>query len=327
MSTALVSLARTRASRVLWPRLATSLLLGLVVLANLAHARPADPPPRADPDHHTLVHHGRSRQYLLRLPPGKPAAGGWPLVVVFHGGGGNAFNAERTTGFTELGQRQGFAVLYPDGTPGLGSRLLTWNAVHCCGPAMRNGVDDVGFVGALLDELQKKYPVDAHRIYATGLSNGGMMVHRVAAGMPQRWAAIAPVIATLFGDEPLPVQPVAALIINGERDLSVPVSGGQPGGRFADAWSGQPLKPISSQSRFWAEANACQVGPDKQYTATHVRWRYRCPEGQEVERVLVTGMGHAWPGGRSAGPRADDPASPFDATREIWRFFSQHRRP
>ena len=57
---------------------------------------------------------GRTRQYLLRLPPGKPAAGGWPLVVVFHGGGGNAFNAERTTGFTELGQKQGFAVLYPE---------------------------------------------------------------------------------------------------------------------------------------------------------------------------------------------------------------------
>ena len=101
-----------------------------------------------------LAFQGQHRLYLLRLPPGKPAdASGWPLVVVFHGGGGDALNVERMTRFTELGRQQGFAVLYPQGTSAAGQRLGTWNAQHCCGTAMRQRVDDTGFVAAMLDEV------------------------------------------------------------------------------------------------------------------------------------------------------------------------------
>ncbi len=293
-----------------------------------AHAQPAPEPLKADQDLHRLAFQGQQRQYLLRLPPGKPAdPKGWPLVVVFHGGGGDALNAERMTGFTDLGRQEGFAVLYPQGTPAAGQRLGTWNAEHCCGAAMRQRVNDTGFVVAVLDEVQRSQVIDSMRVYATGLSNGGMMVHRVAAAHPGRWAAIAPVIASLFGDEPLPASPVPTFIVNGELDVSVPVDGGPPGGRFRRSWSGQPLLPVSSQSRFWAQANGCQIGPDKQFTPTHVHWQYSCPKGRDVERVLVTGVGHAWPGGQRGAPGADDPGTAFNATREIWRFFERQRRP
>lgn len=293
-----------------------------------AHAQPAPEPHSAEQDLHRLAFEGQQRQYLLRLPPGKPAdPNGWPLVVVFHGGGGNALNAERMTGFTDLGRQQGFAVLYPQGTPAAGQRLGTWNAEHCCGTAMRQRVNDTGFVAAVLDDVQRRHAIDSKRTYATGLSNGGMMVHRVAAAHPGRWAAIAPVMASLFGDEPLPASPVPTFIVNGELDVSVPVDGGAPGGRFRRSWSGQPLLPVSSQSRFWAQANGCQVGPDKQFTPTHVHWQYSCPKGRDVERVLVTGVGHAWPGGQRGAPGADDPGTAYQATRDIWRFFERQRRP
>ena len=103
-----------------------------------AQAQTRPQPSDADADLHPLAFEGGTRQYLLRLPPGPPAdPKGWPLVVVFHGGGGDALNVERMTRFTELGRQQGFAVLYPQGTSAAGQRLGTWNAQHCCGTAMR----------------------------------------------------------------------------------------------------------------------------------------------------------------------------------------------
>lgn len=304
-----------------WPKL----LAAGVLAAAAAHAQPG---PTLGTELTRLAFQGQPRHYLLRLPPGRPAdSTGWPLVVVFHGGGGDPLNAERMTGFTELGRQQGFAVLYPQGTPAAGQRLGTWNAEHCCGTAMRQRVNDTGFVIAVLDDVQRRHAIDARRVYATGLSNGGMMVHRVAATHPERWAAIAPVIASLFGDEPLPASPVPAFIVNGELDASVPVDGGAPGGRFRRSWGGMPLLPVSSQSRFWAQANGCQVGPDKQFTPSHVHWQYRCAKGRDVERVLVTGVGHAWPGGERGAPGADDPGTAYNATQAIWRFFERHRRP
>ena len=106
---------------------ALALVWSACVLSLAAQAQTRPQPSDADADLHPLAFEGGTRQYLLRLPPGPPAdPKGWPLVVVFHGGGGDALNAERMTGFTALGRREGFAVLYPQGTPAAGQRLGTW---------------------------------------------------------------------------------------------------------------------------------------------------------------------------------------------------------
>ena len=83
------------------------------------------------------------------------------------------------TGFTAKGQREGFIVVYPQGTGRRESLLLTWNAGHCCGYAMEQRVDDVGFIRVLLDTLLAQLPDRSARIYVTGMSNGGMMAHRL----------------------------------------------------------------------------------------------------------------------------------------------------
>ena len=75
----------------------------------------------------------------------------------------------------------------------LSGRLLTWNAGTCCAYSVINKVDDVGFVRALIDKLAEKFPIDRRRIYATGMSNGGMMAHRLAAEARDIVAAVAPV--------------------------------------------------------------------------------------------------------------------------------------
>ncbi|MGB5103777.1 MAG: PHB depolymerase family esterase [Steroidobacteraceae bacterium] len=273
----------------------------------------------------TLTFGGSTRSYVVRAPLQLAASGPRvPLVLVLHGGGGNAANAEQMTGFTEKARKEGFIVVYPEGTGRLQNRLLTWNAGHCCGHAMRQQVDDVGFVSALLDKLVQSYPVDTGRIYATGMSNGGMMTHRLGIRLSNRLAAIAPVVATVFGDETQPAHPVSALMINGMQDKNVPYAGGVPGGRGADAWDGSPARPALEQAAFWATANGCAGGPLKDDNGQRTLWRYPCPSGRTVELLLVKDNGHAWPGGQPGSRRGDKPSSSLNATDVIWEFFKTH---
>ena len=282
----------------------------------------------ADDGQQSLTFKGEQRTYLVRVPDAvKPTESSkssqslMPLVLVLHGGGGNAINAEKTTGFTEKAQQHGFIVVYPEGSRRWRKKRLIWNSGHCCGKAMHEKVDDVGFISALIDKLVKERPIDPKKVYVTGMSNGGMMSHRLGIELSDKIAAIAPVVATVFGDELKPTQTVSALMINGVLDTSVPVDGGTPGGRFASSWDGKAAKPSQAQAAFWAQTNRCDK-PLEQDQSGFRHVRYTCPSGKAVELYLIKDMGHAWPGGRRGFWLGDKPSDTLNATDVIWRFFS-----
>jgi polyhydroxybutyrate depolymerase len=278
-------------------------------------------PPASGP--RSLVHGGITRTYVIRVPANAGRVRRLPLVVVLHGGGGNAASAERVTGFTEKAESEGFVVAYPEGTSG-GTRLLTWNAGHCCGYAMGARVDDVGFIGALIDTLIAVHHVDPARVYVTGMSNGAMMAHRAGIELSHKVAAIAPVVGTVFGDERRPEHPVSAIMFNGALDVAVPHRGGAPGGRFPGAWDGTPARPSIDQGAFWASANGCAPTPDIRESAAVTVTRYHCPPGRGVELYLLPTNGHAWPGGQAGSALGDSQISPLAATSLIWDFFRVH---
>lgn len=321
--------ARTRAAARLGV-LAAGLLAAAALLEGCgrrASAAERESAPTQDGGRRTLVHDGIRRAYLVRAP--RRAADDTarlPVVLVLHGGGGNAENAERTTGFTPIARREGFLVVYPEGTGRLRTTLLTWNAGHCCGRAMERRVDDVGFIAALLDTLARAYPVDPARIYATGMSNGAMMSHRLAMMLPGRLAAIGPVVGALFGDEPPPRGPVSLIAVNGLLDRAVPWAGGAPGGRFSESWDGTPAAPGLAQGAYWARANGCEATPTMTESGAVRTYRHRCPEGRGVELHLVTDNAHAWPGGVPGTRRSDPPSTAFQASEAIWSFFKAHPR-
>lgn len=272
----------------------------------------------------TISHDGAKRSYLVRAAhiPEKlkqPV----PLVIVLHGGGGNAAITERMTGFTKKAIKEQFIVVYPNGSSHFEDKLLTWNAWHCCGYAMEKDVDDVGFINAMLKQLIKDYPIDPKRVYVTGLSNGGMMSHRLGIELSDKIAAIAPVISGLFGDEKMPKQAVPAIMINGMLDASVPHLGGAPGGRFAKRWRGTHIKPASYQSDFWAKANSCNTTAKQQDVGYAVHWKHDCPNQKNVELYLVQDNGHAWPGGQAGSGLGDTPSTSMNATDVIWEFFNE----
>jgi poly(3-hydroxybutyrate) depolymerase len=148
-----------------------------------------------------------------------------PLVLVFHGGGGNGPGTERLTRFTPLADREGFLVAFPEG---LGKN---WNdgREFTTSRAHRDHVDDVAFVAALIDAVGRLHAVDARRVYATGISNGGIFSHYLAAHLSARIAAIAPVVGGI-ADPPdawlHPEQPVSVLMLQGTSDPLVPYHGG-----------------------------------------------------------------------------------------------------
>ena len=141
----------------------------------------------------TLQHGGRQRSYIVHVPPAAREGRPLPVVLNFHGGGGNAEAQQKYSRMDALADAEGFLVVYPDGTGRMADKLLTWNAGTCCAYSVTNNVDDVGFTLALLADLEARQPVDRRRVYATGLSNGAMMAWRLAVEASDRIAAIAPV--------------------------------------------------------------------------------------------------------------------------------------
>jgi len=163
---------------------------------------------------------GLERTYLVHLPPSYMKGTPTPLLIAFHGGGGDGEGMERLTHMDDVSDIAGFIAVYPDGVD------RNWNDGR---PEINPSVDDVGFVRDLLKQLESDYSIDAKRVYATGISNGGFMSYRLALDLDGTFAAVAPVGALMTEQlcrKPPPASPVSVLLIMGKDDPFVPWSGG-----------------------------------------------------------------------------------------------------
>ncbi len=298
-----------------------------------------------------VAHEGRRRTALVHLPEQTAANRPLPVVLNFHGGGGDARGHRDYVGMDALADREGFIVVYPNGTGWFAGEYLTWNAGLCCGYAVSEKVDDIGFVRALLDALGTRAPVDTARVYATGLSNGAMLTYRLAAQASDRIAAIAPVAGSMVLPEPRADDPRPSLAVPGRRALPImhihsvdderALYRGGLGGpvplssvriqhpsaeevlyRWA-AFGGCRAKPAVAETRAGAPGTA---------TAAHTATKYvfsGCRDGAEVVLWKLAGAGHGWPGARPDDlPQGVAGATDvIDANEELWRFFRRFTLP
>lgn len=284
---------------------------------------------------HQLQSGGRERSYALHVPPNLPANRAVPLVLMFHGGGGTPDYAERDSGFSAVADRENFLVAYP------AAYRKSWNdgrAVPSI-PSHREKVDDVAFVAAMIDAIALRHQVDAKRIYATGISNGGIFSHYLGARLASRIAAIAPVvggIAAPYADQFAPTEPVAAMLIHGTEDPLVPYAGGAV--TVLGPWQRGAVLGVDAAAAKWIAANGTATTPHALAAMDNVpdddcRVERRVygggQAGTEVAVYKLAGAGHTWPDGKQYLPAAliGSVCREFNGATEIWQFFRRHAKP
>ncbi|MEO8215932.1 MAG: PHB depolymerase family esterase [Acidobacteriota bacterium] len=268
---------------------------------------------------------GLERRYFVHLPPQYDGRRALPVVLALHGGGGRGDRMDSQTGLTSLADRQGFIVVYPNGTGRFGDRLLTWNSWNCCGFAHVQNIDDVSFFRALISRLKVDYRVDSRRIFATGMSNGGMMTYRLGCELSDQIAAIAPVAGALNGPC-APSSPVSVIIFHGIEDQHVPFAGGSPR-KKVDPHE-RIDNSVATAVSFWVGRDKCNRSPSSESRADAKITRYRsCNAGTEVVLYAIQDQGHAWPGGNRGTLLADIPSTMTSASELIWDFFKSHPKP
>lgn len=294
--------------------------------ASATAQRPGSDVPTGSSEH-TLTVDGRERTYRLYRPASLELTDPVPLVVMLHGAAGTGAQAEESYGWPGQADQGGFVVAFPDGVK------RAWAASElCCGQPVRQGVDDVAFIEALVAELRDRMPVDPARTYVTGISNGGLLAYRLACDT-DLFAAVGAVATTLAGGCESP-DPVSVLHIQGLRDQTMPYQGG-PGKRDNGGTGRNPVKidgpPLAELMAMWREVADCPA-PTERTDGPVTRSVAACPQGRAVGSITIADAGHQWPGGRS-NPRAEQllglepPSTALDATAEIWKFFSAHPRP
>ena len=273
----------------------------------------------------TMTHQGRERSYYIHVPANLRGVSNVPAVMIFHGGEGDGRNAESASRLSLAAAAGGFVAVFPN-SPG-----QQWNDGRS---TTASEYDDVGFVRALIGELQTRNGVDPNRIFAAGMSNGGMFTQRLACEASGVFRAYAVGIANLPRDlegRCFPSQPVSMIFFNGTADRLMPFEGGEIAtSRLMRAGVGGAVLSRAATQRFWAERNGCLPGsgpqplPDLADDGTSVSFEEitGCRGGAVLQFYTIEGGGHTWPGATVGGSRfAGLVSQEVNATWEIISFF------
>lgn len=271
----------------------------------------------------TLRHDGIERFALIHVPENHPAAA--PLVMALHGGGGSAaWQAnDATYGLISSAEQAGYVAVFPNGTSSVSNGMFaTWNAGNCCAKARDAGVDDVGFLRAVVADVQSRMDIDSRRVFAIGMSNGGMMAYRLACEAADIFRGIMSVAGTDTTRECKPSRPVAVLHIHARNDDLVLFAGGA-GKKFRREAQVTDFDSVTDIITRWVHLD---------HAATEARQTLSVPgatceqhdagdDGAPVQLCVTETGGHSWPGG-SKPKRGAEPSQAIRANDLMWAFFS-----
>jgi polyhydroxybutyrate depolymerase len=262
----------------------------------------------------TLTSGGIPRVVDLHVPPGYDPTTPIPIVLNFHGFTSDPIQEEVLSLMDPEADAANFIVLYPLGT----GAPLSWNAGACCGTAAATGVDDIQFVRDILDQASAQLCVDSKRVYATGMSNGGFLTHRIGCELADRFAAIAPVAGVLGVPTCTPSRPVPVMHFHGTADPLVPWNGSSVLGFIS----------VPDSIAGWVARDHCTGSPVQTYSHGDASCSsyQQCDGGAEVTLCTIDGGGHTWPGGTPV-PSLGYTSTDLSATDAMWTFFAAHPMP
>ena len=247
----------------------------------------------------SLTVDGAQRTATVRSPAHRPGEL-LPVIVGLHGAGGNARTFEEATGLAKNVSLLRYIAVFPNGTS-FGGEHRAWNAGTCCAINTVGGVNDVAFVGAVLDRLIASHDADATRVYLAGFSNGGMLSYRAACELGGRIAGIAVVGGALNVADCPSRDPVPLLLIHGTADQVVPFGGGVPRVELAVGMSPWVNGSVADAIATWTDRNHCSSRVDATAQGLISRRLFAdCAGDSYVDVYEIAGGGHSWPVGHGS---------------------------
>lgn len=273
----------------------------------------------------TITSGGVARTFQLTLPRSASTAakGSIKLVIGLHGGYGSGASFNTITKFGDLANQKGFVFAAPDGLAlktVTGSTVRTWNAGRCCGPSVRDNIDDVGFVAAVVSAIRSKVPAIGS-VAIVGHSNGAMLAWRIACERPSLARSYVAIAGSFEGTHGCTVTSAARLYaIHGTADQNHPIGGGT-GTRST---SGVSYRSMATSLSTWNTASGCTTTPRKTVSGalTTQTWT-ACRSRGTTKYTTITGADHPWPGSAPLVPSLQGyPSAAMNATTTAWSFIN-----
>lgn len=262
------------------------------------------------------------RYYMVHVPKNYKPQSPSSLLFAIHGGGGNMKIQAKNEYYKQISKSEetGSITVFPNGYSKFQSgSFATWNAGHCCGDARDKNVDEIAFFKAMVKNLSSQLNIDSKRIYATGMSNGGMMAYRLACEMTDTFAAIASVTGTDNTKNCTPSKPISILHIHAKDDEHVNFNGGA-GKKAAPADKITNFTSVPATIAKWVEFNQCEKTPKQ--AGKYCEVYEKCRDGVKVQLCVTPTGGHSWPGGIK--PRGgDETFKDLSANDVMWDFFKK----
>ncbi len=276
-------------------------------------------------DYTFTITHGGPRMYRVHVPVKYDPATPTPVLFALHGGGGDmSYQAnDEHYGLISKSEREGFIAVFPNGYSKWNSgKLATWNAGSCCGDARDKNIDDVGFIKEVVGNVTRQLNVDRNRIFATGMSNGGMMSYRLACELSDMFNGIASVAGTDGTTTCHPKKPISILHIHAKNDDHVLFNGGAGEKAFRDESKVTNFVSVPTTISKWVKTNSCNPTPKRILEKPGVYCdRYSQCQGNVKVQLCATDTGsHSWPGGVKT--RGSEPTSKAISANDVmWDFF------
>ena len=250
-----------------------------------------------------LMFGGLDRTYDIHIPASYTGTTAVPLVMTIHGAHNTTAMVRSWSKMNAVSDQNGFIVVYPQGVD-------CWNSGFTIGGCAA-APDDVGFLKAVVADVESHACIDPKRVYATGISNGSMMSQYLGCQASDVFAAVGGV----SGGASCRSTPraVSLFYVHGTQDMTIPYSSAQP------------------DVNGWVMRNGCSTTPMETYNmgSTKCVTYGGCREGAEVVFCTVTGMGHCWPEDSNCGPGGGPTygVTDFKASPMMWEFFQRHPMP